>query len=50
MTVHVLPTGGRPRPPDLSQLRYRNKAVVARIIEQAYEASSCYLGSLNSAL
>lgn len=49
VTVHVLPTGGRPRPPDLSQLRYRDKTMVAGIIEQAYEASSGYLGALNGA-
>jgi NTE family protein len=49
VTVHVLPTGGKPRPPDLSQLRYRDKTIVAGIIEQAYGASSCYLGALNGA-
>jgi NTE family protein len=46
VTVHVLPTGGKPRAPDLSQFRYRDKSMVAGIIEQAYEASSGYLGAL----
>ncbi len=49
VTVHVLPTGGKPRPPDLSQLRYRDKTMVAGIIEQAYEASSDYLGARDGA-
>ena len=49
VTVHVLPTGGKQRPPDLSQLRYRNKTMVAAMIERAYRASAVYLGSLDGA-
>jgi NTE family protein len=46
VTVHVLPSGGDPRPPDLSQLRYRDKTMVGRRIEQAYLASASYLATL----
>ena len=44
--VHVLPSGGDPRPPDLSQLRYRDKNRVGARIEQAYLASASYLAKL----
>jgi len=47
VTVHVLPTGGRQRSPDLSQLRYRDKTAVGASIERAYRASVGYLGALN---
>jgi NTE family protein len=46
VTVHVLPSGGDPRPPDLSQLRYRDKTKVGVRIEQAYVASASYLARL----
>ncbi|HEY5351222.1 MAG TPA: patatin-like phospholipase family protein [Streptosporangiaceae bacterium] len=46
VTVHVLPSGGDPRPPDLSQLRYRDRAKVGMRIEQAYLASASYLAKL----
>lgn len=41
--VHVLPAGGNGRPPDLSQLRYRNRTQVRANIERAYQASARYL-------
>jgi NTE family protein len=41
--VHVLPAGGDRRPPDLSQLRYRDRTKVAGSIERAYRASARYL-------
>jgi NTE family protein len=44
--VHVLPAGGDQRPPDLSQLRYRNRANVPASIEYAYAASASYLAAL----
>ncbi len=44
--VHVLPTGGEPRPPDLSQLRYRDMAIVEASIDRAYAASASYLAAL----
>ncbi len=44
--VHVLPSGGDPRPPDLSQLRYRARAGVGDRIERAYQASASYLATL----
>jgi len=44
--VHVLPSGGTQRPPDLSQLRYRNKTNVSDNIERAYTASARYLAEL----
>jgi NTE family protein len=44
--VHVLPTGAEPRPPDLSQLRYRDTAKVTVSIERAYAASARYLAQL----
>ena len=46
VTVHVLPSGGIQRPPDLSQLRYRNKTDVDANIERAYLASRKYLTAL----
>ena len=46
VTVHVLPSGGTQRPPDLSQLRYRNKTDVHANVERAYIASKKYLASL----
>jgi NTE family protein len=47
VTVHVLPSGGTQRPPDLSQLRYRNKTDVDANIERAYIASTKYLTALS---
>jgi NTE family protein len=44
--VHVLPSGGTARPPDLSQLRYRDKTRVGANIERAYTASASYLAEL----
>lgn len=44
--VHVLPTGGDRRPPDWSQLRYRDRAKVGLSIERAYTASAGYLAEL----
>jgi NTE family protein len=44
--VHVLPSGGSQRPPDLSQLRYRDKTGVGMNIERAYRASASYLAEL----
>ncbi len=44
--VHVLPAGGDQRPPDLSQLRYRDKTKVGMSIERAYTASASYLAGL----
>jgi NTE family protein len=44
--VHVLPAGADQRPPDLSQLRYRDKTKVAASIERAYAASARYLAEL----
>ena len=42
--VHVMPSGGTARAPDLSQLRYRaGKASVRLNIERAYQASASYL-------
>jgi NTE family protein len=41
--VHVLPSGGDRRPPDLAQLRYRDRTKVAVSIERAYAASAAYL-------
>jgi NTE family protein len=45
--VHVLPTGMTPRPPDLSQLRYRDKTMVGVSIELAHAATASYLASQN---
>jgi NTE family protein len=45
ITVHVLPTGGSRRSPDLSQLRYRDKTMVQEGIDRAYEASANYLSA-----
>jgi hypothetical protein len=45
--VHVLPTGGERRPPDLSQLRYRDQTIVDVSIERAYTAATSYLAALN---
>ena len=44
--VHVLPSGADPRPPDLSQLRYRDRAKVGLRMERAYQASASYLAQL----
>ena len=44
--VHVLPSGGTQRPPDLSQLRYRQKTDVDANIQRAYAASTRYLATL----
>ena len=44
--VHVLPSGGTQRPPDLSQLRYRNTTDVEENIQRAYTASARYLARL----
>jgi NTE family protein len=46
ITVHVLPTGGTRKSADLSQLRYRDKAMVQESIERAYQASAKYLASV----
>ena len=45
--VHVLPAGTDRRPPDLSQLRYRDKTKVTASIERAYAASARYLAGLD---
>jgi NTE family protein len=47
VAVHVLPAGEDRRPPDLSQLRYRDKTKVGARIERAYAASASYLAQLN---
>jgi len=44
--VHVLPAGTDQRPPDMSQLRYRDKTKVGASIERAYTASASYLAEL----
>ncbi len=44
--VHVLPAGAGLRPPDLAQLRYRDKTMVEASIERSYEASMTYLAAL----
>ena len=44
--VHVLPSGVSARPPDLSQLRYRDNSNVRVNIERAYTASASYLARL----
>jgi NTE family protein len=44
--VHVLPAGGDRRPPDLAQLRYRDRTRVGASIERAYTASASYLTEL----
>jgi hypothetical protein len=46
--VHVLPAGADRRPPDLSQLRYRDRTKVGASIERAYVASAGYLTALAS--
>ena len=46
--VHVLPAGGDQRPPDLSQLRYRDRTKVGVSIERAYAASASYLADLTA--
>ena len=43
ITVHVLPTGGNRRPPELANLRYRDRTTVEESIERAHEASAGYL-------
>jgi NTE family protein len=44
--VHVLPSGAEKRPPEKSQLRYRDKSRVGASIERAYQASAQYLAEL----
>jgi NTE family protein len=44
--VHVLPAGSDRSPPDLSQLRYRDKTKVGASIERAYTASASYLAGV----
>jgi NTE family protein len=44
--VHVLPSGADKRPPDLSQLRYRDRTSVGATMERAYQASARYLAEL----
>src|SRR5262252_3836306 len=46
VSVHVLPSGADKRPPDLSQLRYRDRASVGASMERAYQASARYLAEL----
>jgi len=41
--VHVLPSGADKRPPDLAQLRYRDKTSVVASMERAFQASARYL-------
>jgi NTE family protein len=41
--VHIMPSGGDRRPPDLAQLRYRDRTKVSVSIERAYAASAGYL-------
>jgi NTE family protein len=41
--VHIMPAGGDRRPPDLAQLRYRDRTKVSVSIERAYAASAGYL-------
>ena len=43
--VHVLPTGGDPLPPGISQFRYRDRSKVGLSIERAYAASARYLAA-----
>jgi NTE family protein len=44
VSVHVLPTGAPQKAPDLrTQLRYRDRSVIARRIDSAYEATAAYL-------
>ena len=45
VTVHVLPSGGTQRPPNLAPLRYRKKSDVDANIERAYIASARYLAA-----
>lgn len=45
--VHVLPAGANTRPPDLSQLRYRDKTMVGASIERAYAATASYLATVH---
>jgi NTE family protein len=44
--VHVLPSGADKRPPDLSQLRYRDRTSVGASMDRAYQASARYLAEL----
>ena len=44
--VHVLPSGADKRPPDLAQLRYRDRTSVGASMERAYQASVRYLAEL----
>jgi NTE family protein len=41
--VHVLPSGADKRPPDLSQLRYRDRSGVGASIDRAYQTAARYL-------
>jgi hypothetical protein len=43
----VLPTGGDPLAPGLSQFRYRDKSKVGQSIERAYTASASYLAAVS---
>jgi NTE family protein len=45
--VHVLPTGGEPQPPGLSQFRYRDTNKVQKSISRAHDASARYLSALS---
>jgi NTE family protein len=49
IAVHVLPTGGNRRAPDLSQLRYRDRTMVQESIDRAFEASASYLATAGQA-
>jgi NTE family protein len=44
--VHVLPSGVDKRPPEKSQLRYRDRTGVGASMDQAYQASVRYLAEL----
>jgi len=48
VAVHLLPAGGNHRPPELSQLRYRDKTMVGASIERAYEATAKYLATVGA--
>jgi NTE family protein len=49
IAVHVLPTGGNKRSPDLSQLRYRDRTMVQESIDRAFDASASYLAAARQA-
>jgi len=46
VSVHVLPSGADKRPPEKSQLRYRDRTGVGASMDQAYQASARYLAEL----